>query len=249
MLGDKLYVSLTGFCGGGGGGEHQFLEIAVRELDTSIAPSTPQRLATRALTFLPDELETDPGVSSNAPSPAGVAAANGKLYVALGNLGNMADGTCYEPVGPGYLAEVDPETWTKTLHALPKECRNPMHVLGTTDRIYVACPGLYGQGAETEALVVLDAATLNPIRVTTFPRCAPEDPTSGPNACSVASPGKMAIIGDRLVIADTMSGRLFVTDLDGNVPAGMTAGIKVCELECYTPTSCSQSILDVVTIP
>lgn len=245
MLGEKLYVSLTGITGQEGG--NQLLEIAPREIDTGVPPATAQALATRALTFSADDLEKDDGAPSNYPSPAGVATASGTIYVALGNLGVVAGIPI--PVGPGYLAKVDPVTWTKTLYRMPDECRNPRHLLATADRIYVACPGLYGQGTPTEALVVLDAATMSPIRVTTFPRCGPSDPVDGPDACFTASPGRMTLAGDRLVIADEMSGRLFVTDLDGNVPEGMTAGIKVCELECYTPTWCTQSILDVISIP
>ena len=246
MFDDKLYVSLTGNTSGDPNGS-QLIEIAVRDIDTSIAPNNPQILATRSLVFPADELVNDhPANTQNYASPAGVAAANGKLYVALGNLGAVSVAV---PVGPGYLAVVDPVSWTKTLHKMPSACRNPRHVLATTSRVYVACPGLFGAGDPTEALVVLDAATMNPVKVTPFPRCEPSDPTSGPNACFVASPGRMTIADNQLVIADERSGRLFVTDLDGKVPAGMTAGIKVCNLECYIPTECYQSILDVVSIP
>ena len=245
MFNDKLYVSLTGVTAPGGG--DKLLEIAVRDIDTTIPPATPQILATRDLDFPASELVVDhPAAPQNYASPAGVAAANGKLYVALGNLGLVSVPV---PVGPGYLAVVDPETWTKTLYVLPDSCRNARHVLATTNRIYVACPGLHGTGDHPiEALVVFDAATMNIINETVFQRCEPGEPTNGPDACFNPAPGRMAIAGNRLIIADERYGRLFITDLDGNVPSEFSEGKKIFDLECNTPTECYQSVLDVIAV-
>jgi len=244
MLGDKLYISLTGITGLTGG--NKLLEIAVRNINTSIPPSTPQILATRELAFLPEELLKDPGAPENYPSPAGICSANGKLYVVLGNLGVV--GYLPVPVGPGYLAVIDTLTWTKTLHQLPDGCRNPRHVLVTDTLIYVSCAGFYGQGDPTEALVVLDALSMEVVNITIFPDCLPNGTNSGPYTVTPAAPGRMTILGNKLIIADEMTNRLFVTDLNGNIISELNEGIKICNFEYYSPTYCSQSIMDIVSV-
>jgi uncharacterized repeat protein (TIGR02543 family) len=241
---DKLYVSLTGLTGMTGG--DKILEIAVRDIDPNIPSTTPQILATRELSFPASELQMDPEFSANYSSPAGISAANGKLYVTLGNLGVVSG--IPAPVGAGYLAEINIATWTKQIHIMPQGCRNPKHVLATDTRIYVSCAGNYGQGdVQTEALVVLDAITKDIVNVTTFLPSLPNGTESGPVNPTNATPGRLAIAGNRVVIADEMTNRLFVTDLNGTILQGMANGIVICDFKYYTPTWASQAIMDVVS--
>ncbi|MCL2597060.1 MAG: T9SS type A sorting domain-containing protein [Paludibacter sp.] len=245
MYGNKLYVSLTGITGYAGG--DKLLEIAVHNIDTNIDATTAQILATRELSFLPSEMSIDVGITSSNPSPAGVAAANGKLYVALGNLAVISG--IPKAAGSGYLAVIDTALWTKTLYILPDGCRNPRQVLATDNRIYIACPGYYDElEPNAAALVVLDAVTMDVVNVTTFPACLPDGTQAGPITAKAAAPGRMTIVENNLVIADENTNRLFVTDLDGNIKSEMSEGIKVCNFMYYSPTEASQAMMDITSL-
>lgn len=241
FAGEKLYVSLTGTCYPDPEAGHQ---AGNRLLEVDVS-TTPGALG-RELVFAATDYERDEGVTESSPRPAGVAARGTTLYVAIGNL---APG-CMGSAGPGYLAVVD--TAAATLSArnlkLPDACRNPAYVLASETRLYVSCLGSYGAGAQPEeALVVLDAATEQVVATTVFPRC--EGFEDGPNACRTAVPGRLALHGNRLLVADNNAGRILVTDLDGAIPAGFEQGVQICGPKCYGEnTDCYQFTSDVLSI-
>lgn len=226
FAGDKLYVTLLGSCDATG----EAAGNRLLELDVSTAPGK----VTRELVFPAASFEKDAGAPANSPRPAGLAAVGAKLYVAIGNLASGGTSYCLGTAGPGFLAVVDTAADPMTFKAvkLPDQCRNPSFVLSTATRVYVSCLGAYGSAATTqEALVVLDPANDAVLKTTTFNRCA--DPFEvGPNACKTVVPGRLALHGDKLLVADNNAGRLLVTDLEGNVAQGFESGVTLCPLKC-----------------
>ena len=174
-------------------------------------------------------LTRDVDAPNNSARPAGVAALGDKLFVALGNL--TVD--CMVPAGPGYLAVVDlaaaPEAGEAgyALIELPEGCRNPQNVLGweAGNRVFVACAGEFGWGATpSEALVAVDASSGQAL-FTTRLGCG-----AGEAECTAATPGKMAMAGDWLLVGDASSGRLFAVDpMTGAVDAARPDGVHLCD--------------------
>jgi DNA-binding beta-propeller fold protein YncE len=240
VIGDRLYVTLLGTCTDAGhAAGNRLLEI-----DVSV---TPAKLL-RELAFVASDYEKDAAIAKSSPRPAGLASIGKKLYVAVGNL----KPDCFGSAGPGYVAVVD--TSAATLSAknikLPKECRNPGFVATAGSRVFVSCAGSYGYGAGVEeALVVLESFNDSVVRTTTFPRCGPNDPFDGPAACKTAVPGRLAVRGQRVYVADNNAGRLFAVDLGGNIVSAKE-GVKICPLKCDSSgKNCSQFTSDVLAIP
>ncbi|MBI5544633.1 MAG: hypothetical protein HY901_12140 [Deltaproteobacteria bacterium] len=242
FAGDKLYVTLLGTCDASGDAAGNRL----LELDVSTVPGK----ATRELVFNANDYLKDSGAAANSPRPAGLAAVGTRLFVAIGNLNPGCVGTA----GPGYLAVVDTAADPMTSQAiqLPDECRNPGFVLASADRVYVSCGGTYGPDwlpQDRQAVVVLDP-TADPValvKTVTFATCADRAET-GPAACKVVVPGRLALHGQKLLIADNNAGRLMVTDLDGNMVPGFESGVSLCPLSCPMGDSsqvCSQYTSDV----
>jgi len=251
FVGEKLYVTLLGTYTAEGEREGNKLV----EIDTASAPGK----VLPTLSFASSDYHKEDRARTSSPRPGPVAALGSVLYVGIGNLQVECDeegikqGRCGSPAGPGYLAVVDTSAATLSSRAirLPDSCRNPGYVLAQGERVYVSCLGAYGYGAKIEeALVVLDAKTDAVVRVTTFPRCPADAPYDGPQACKNATPGRMALQADRLLIADSAAGRLFVTDLEGRPVAGQEQGIAICPLQCKDgDTGCSQYTSDVLALP
>ena len=241
FAGDKLYVTLLGTCDATG----DLAGNRLLELDVSTVPGK----VTRELAFAAADYEKDAGAAANSPRPAALAAVGTKLYVAIGNLNS----NCWGTAGPGYLAVVDTAAapMTSTPIKLPDTCRNPSFVVASATRVYVSCLGSYGSAATVqESLVVLDPATNAVLKTTTFQRCSDAFET-GPAACKTAVPGRMALHGNKLLIADNNAGRLLVTDLDGNLISGLETGVALCPLKCPnndTTKTCYQFIGDVAAV-
>ncbi len=235
VVGTRLYVTLYGNC--------------MAPTDTSGNRLVEVNLLTglkgRELVFDAAAYEKNTGVAANAPRPAGVAAVGTKVFVAIGNL----TPNCAGPAGPGYLAVV--ETSATDLVPgnpikLPAECTNPGFVLASGGRLYVSCGGSWGYGTSGEALAVVDAATEKVLKTTTFARC--QNPAEkGPNACKTVVPGRLALHGNRVLIADSNAGRLLATDLDGTPVAGLEQGVTLCPLSCPSGDTgtCFQMVSDV----
>ena len=243
FVGDRLYLSLTGNCLDPTAGDTAGNRVL--EIDVSGAKGK----VTRELAFSAADYDKDISAAANSPRPAGLAAVGTKLFVAIGNL----DPGCLGAAGPGYLAVVDTSAAPLVSHALrlPDQCRNPTYLVAGTDRVYVACSGAYGFGADVEeSLVVVKASDESLVTTTTFARCA--DPSAkGPNACKTVVPGRLALHGSQLLITDSNSGRLLVTDLDGHVPDVFLSGVQVCPLRCPggdTSAQCYQLTSDVAVI-
>lgn len=179
----------------------------------------------------------DEGVTANSARPAGIAALDGKLFVALGNL--TVD--CMKPAGPGYLAVIDLEVppaegeAAYRLIELPADCRNPQNVLawgaGTDEaRVFVSCSGEYGWGATpSEALLAIDSKREEILFTTTF-GC--EGVAEG---CVPVTPGKMVMADGVLLVGDASSGRLFAVDpgTGATLPAHPN-GVHLCDLHPQT---------------
>ncbi len=174
-------------------------------------------------------LKKDAGIERNSARPAGVAAAGGKLFVALGNL--TID--CLQPAGPGYLAVIDLETDGKSdaayrLTELPAACRNPQNVLANADgtRVFVSCSGQFGYGeTPSEAVVAVDTDTEQPL-FTVRLGCTELDSDD----CRPATPGKMAFLADgSLLVGDSGDGRIFHFDAEtGAQDATLRKGLSIC---------------------
>ena len=182
------------------------------------------------IAFSAADLKKDPGVEQNSARPAGVAAAQGKLFVALGNL--TVD--CMMPAGPGYLAVIDLTTdgggsgAPYRLTELPSTCRNPQNVVANADgtRVFVSCSGQFGYGeTPSEAVVAVDADTEQPV-FTARLGCTALDS----DACRPATPGKMAFLADgSLLVGDAGAGRIFHLDAaTGEQDASIRKGLSIC---------------------
>jgi hypothetical protein len=179
------------------------------------------------------------------PTPAGITALQGRLYVTLNNL----DPRDYSAGGPGLLARIDPDTRAVDLFELGADCLNPGWVAPVGERLVVSCGGrarydasfnLIGIESTGLVLVEADGRVLDSLVL----RC-PQD-----TSCALPSAGRFAVVGSRVYVGDVNAGRIFVAEVVGEALVSRR-GLDTAEpplLVC--PRSNGPSLVgDVVALP
>lgn len=211
ILGQNLLLTLEGPTGKDDVG-NRLIEISLKTGDT-----------VRELYFPPTHFEVKTG-DANAARPFGLVVEGTKAYVALSNM----NATTWGPAGPSYVAIVEGSGRDLVLEKLIKVagCEGAANMIKVGDRLYVACMGDLSVGG---ALAIVDTTTQTVLRVQNGYRC--ED-KPGREDCFVAAPRTIARMGDKIIMGDSIEGRIFAFDLDGNPVAGTEYGVTVCSNAC-----------------
>ncbi|MGZ3459678.1 MAG: MXAN_6577-like cysteine-rich protein, partial [Archangium sp.] len=192
-----------------------------------------------------EALQPFPG-HTTVPSPAGIAARQGRVYAALGNL----DPRDFSAGGPGFLARIDPSTRAVDLLALGEGCLNPFWVVPVGEQLLVSCSGkaTYDRDfnlvdVKGTGLVLLDAED----RVTASLELRCPEGTS----CLLPSAGRFSVVNNRAYVGDNSAGRIFVIEVVGDSLVerrGFGPGAEPPLLAC--PRDNKPSLVgDVVAIP
>ncbi|WP_224244613.1 hypothetical protein [Hyalangium gracile] len=239
-IGSELWVTLYGNLGGdvSAGGKVARVSLA--------NPAQPQ-LDTSYLQ-LPGGAALQPFQgSSPIPSPSGIVAHKGRLYVALNNL----DPNTYGPGGPGLVARITPETREVTYLPLGNDCLNPGWLAPVANKLLVSCAGKATYDAsfnlvavEKTSMVLLDEQ--DAVVSTQLIACPPTGGT-----CALPSAGRFAVVGSRAYVGDNNAGRIFVYDVSGSqlvevrgLGPSKPAPIPACQREAGFSL-----VSDVVAIP
>ena len=212
-VGSTLWVPLYGGYGAGSADAGQ------RVIQVDI--SDPMNLRAMAEVSLKNlDLKGFDGGSSVA-RPFSAVTQRGQVYVALNNFGAECNPICV-PGGPGLLAKIDPSTKAVSVIDLGADaCLNPQWVSTLGDGLVVSCGGQANYTGQNFVLtsvsqagvVVLDA---NDRRVATWSPAAPTCGDAG--VCPLFLPGRFAVKGSSIFLADQNAGRLVVLDVaDGGI--------------------------------
>ncbi|QRN98713.1 hypothetical protein JRI60_06655 [Archangium violaceum] len=157
-----------------------------------------------------EALKPFPG-RTTVPTPAGIAARQGRVYAALGNL----DPRDFTVGGPGFLARIDPTTRAVELIELGEGCLNPFWVVSMGERLLVSCGGgtTYDRDfnlidVRGTGLVLLGAD--DRVVASLALRC-PEG-----TSCPLPSAGRFSVVGNRAYVGDNNAGRVFVIEVVGD---------------------------------
>lgn len=195
-LGDRAYVTLTG---GAGGGASAGEKIAVVDVSDPTAPSS---LGTIDLSALPLHPFPDAGIAFGRPF--GIAATPSALYVAIDTTDEG-----YQVVGPGLLAIVPLDGGSPVGVDLGADhCLDAIAVALHGDDVVVSCAGDSTRAPPVSAVLLMGGD--GRLREVKRLDCPGSD-----GGCTEPAAGRLALRGDRLVVADQAAGRLFVYDLDG----------------------------------
>jgi hypothetical protein len=167
--------------------------------------------------------------------PYALVAWKGKLYAPLNNLD-----VGYQPAGPGIVLELDPETRTLSTLDLGAVCLNAAGLTATADALYVSCTGKVTYDTNYVATAVEKASVVKLGKnasgaLEQLAAWSVACPTSG--ACP--SPGRLAVSGGKVFVADQAAGRVFVLSAsDLTEVAGFTAGapLQACPAPDGTTT-------------
>ncbi len=233
-VGNELFVTLYGgFADMSAGGKVARVSLVDPARPTKVEPYL--QLPSGAT------LQPFPG-QSTMPTPAGITAFNGSLYIALNNLN-----ASFQPGGPGLLAKVDPRNLQlESIINLGPECLNPGWVAPVGNQLVVSCTGRVTYdanfnvtAAEGTGLALLSAEDA------VVARYALSCP---PSATGCVPPGasRFAVVGSRVYLGEISAGRIFVIEVANNQlieRLGPTNAIAAC------PSSVGASLVgDVVAI-
>jgi hypothetical protein len=236
-LGSEVFVTLYGNLQGNPAAGGRVARVSLAD---PVAPSITDVLV------LPsgEDLRPFPG-RETLPTPTGITALQGRLYVTLNNL----DPRDYSAGGPGLLARIHPETRGVDLFDLGADCLNPGWVAPVGERLVVSCGGrprydasfnLLGIESTGLVLVGADGRVLDSLVL----RC-PQD-----TSCALPSAGRFAVVGSRVYVGDVNAGRIFVVEVVGEMLVARR-GLDTVEpplLAC--PRSNGPSLVgDVVALP
>lgn len=232
-VGSSLWVPLYG----GYGAEPSLAGQKVLEI-TVADPRAPSVVNTVDLSTL--DLKAFDG-GSTAARPWAITTHQGALYVVLNNL----EASTYAPAGPGFLARIDPVSRAVTLVDLGADvCLNPQSVAEAASGLVVSCGGLAQYtgpamalvGAEHSGLVLLDA---NDRRVAQWSPWA----CDGDAGCAPMLPGRLAVLNNRVFLADQNAGRILAFDFtDGGLTEERV--IQACTVSSTTGVA---NVSDVLT--
>ncbi len=237
-LGSDVYVTLLGNLRTAPAAGGKVVRVSMAE------PSAPRIMDTFVLPT-GEALQPFPG-HTPVPTPVGIAAHQGRVYAALGNL----DPRDFSVGGPGFLARIDPATRAVDLLALGEGCLNPFWVVPMGERLLVSCGGgtTYDNNynlvdVRGTGLVLLGAE--DRVVASLALRC-PEA-----TSCPLPSAGRFAVVGNRAYVGDNSAGRVFVIEVVGDSLVerrGLGPGAEPPILAC--PRGGGPSLVgDVVAIP
>ncbi|WP_224361490.1 MXAN_6577-like cysteine-rich protein [Hyalangium versicolor] len=201
-LGTDLWVTLYGNLGGDVSAGGKVARVDVKN------PLQPQ-LSTPYIQ-LPTGGALQPFEDSNpVPSPAGIVAHHGRLYVTLNNL----DPNTFGAGGPGLVARIDPQSLEVTYLSLGDNCLNPGWLAPVGDKLLVSCGGDATYDAnynlvavKKTAVVLLDAQ--DAVAATQVLECPAAN-----SSCALPSAGRFAVVGSLAYVGDNNAGRIFVYDV------------------------------------
>ncbi len=230
-IGSRLFVPLYG----GYGAEAADAGQGLAQIDIT-NPATPA-LAGR-ISFKTLDLKAFDGGSPVA-RPWAVVARNGAVYVALNNL----NPDTYVAEGPGLVARVDALTGNVTVIDLgAADCLNPQWLGAVGTSLVVSCGGriTYSPTFSVESVtaagvVVLDAQDARLPTVWSSAGSCGADADAG--ACRLMMPGRFAVSGQQVLLADQNGGRVVVLQVtaDGVVEVrGGAAALSVCPVSATT---------------
>jgi hypothetical protein len=204
-LGSELWVTLYGNLGGD-------VTAGARVARVNVANPRQPELLSHVLLAYGEPLQPFPG-SYPAPTPAGIVAHRGQIYVALNNL----DPNTYAPGGPGMVVRISPDGVYSTYLSLGERCLNAGWIAPVGNKLVVSCAGRATYDAnynlvavEKSALALLDeqdaVVDLYPI----------ECPAASGSTCALPSAGRFAVVGNQILLGDNNAGRIFIVEVSGS---------------------------------
>ncbi len=240
-LGDAMYVPLYGGFGAAAASAGQrVVKVDITQPEAPSAVTSYPMPQGAALQPLPNG---DP-----VARPWSITAHQGQLFVALSNL----NPDTYVPEGNGMLARIDPVSGDVTPIDLGNDvCLNAVSVASDGQRLFVTCQGkvsydpttFLANGVEKAALVVVQA---DGTRLAATPIACPHT-----GDCSPIVPGRFALVGGDVFVADQNGGRVFVYGFtDGGLVErrGYQSGgpIQACAVDSTTGVS---NVADLLALP
>lgn len=200
-VGSTLWIPLYGGMGeaaADAGQELQLVNIASPE-----APVLEGRVSLKNV----DLLAFDGG--SPVARPFSITQLDGEVYVALNNL----NAATYTVEGPGLLARVNPaDAGVQLIDLGADECLNPQWVTTVGDSLAVSCGGraTYDSNFALESVTAAGVVLVkNGARTAAWhSSCAGLDAGS----CTFVLPGRIAVSGTKLFVADQNAGRVMVLE-------------------------------------
>jgi hypothetical protein len=204
-LGSELWVTLYGNLGG---------DVSAGGRVARVNVANPRQPALLSHVPLPsgDPLQPFPG-SNPVPTPAGIVAHRGQIYVALNNL----DPNTFGPGGPGIVVRISPDGANATYLPLGERCLNAGWLASVGNKLVVSCAGkaTYDENfnlvaVENSALALLDEQDAV---VDTYPI---ECPAVSGSTCALPSAGRFAVVGNQILLGDNNAGRIFFVEVSGS---------------------------------
>jgi hypothetical protein len=208
-LGSELWVTLYGNLGGDASAGGKVARVSV---------ANPRQPALLSYVPLPSGDSLQPFQDSNPiPTPAGIVAHRGQIYVALNNL----DPDTFAPGGPGMVARISPDGANVTYLSLGERCLNTGWLASVGSKLVVSCAGeaTYDSNynllaVRSSALALLDeqdaVVDIHPI----------ECPAASGSTCALPSAGRFAVVGNQILLGDNNAGRIFVVEVSGSELVG-----------------------------
>jgi hypothetical protein len=224
-VGTSLWVPLYG----GVGAASAALGQRVVEVDIT-EPRNPRVIHEVSLTGI--DLKPFDGGAPVA-RPWAITALDGDVFVALNNL----DPVDYRPLGPGLVARINPLTRALRVLDLGASCLNPQWVAPLGGLLAVTCGGRASFDMQTFRLLAIEGAGAVVIDVDgrRLAQWQPEPVRCADAAsCPLFLPGRFAVVGQSLFVADQNAGQVAVLDASD---AGLTlrrALLPMCPLDSVT---------------
>lgn len=228
-VGSTLWVPLYGGYGAEAADAGQ--ELAKIDVTNPSSPALAGRVTLKGLDLKP----FDGG--SPVARPWAIVAKNDVLYVALSNL----NPDTYAPEGPGLVARVDATSEAVTVIDLGgADCLNPQWVGRVGESIAVSCggritfsPSFVAESVTSAGLVAIDSRDARlAMGWSSAGTCAADA-----GACKLMLPGRFAVSGQQVFLADQNGGRVVVLEVDDagvrEVRAGESA-LSICPLSATT---------------
>jgi hypothetical protein len=185
--------------------------------------------------------------------PWAITARNGALYVALNNL----NPDTYAAEGPGLVARITPaDGGVAVIDLGAQDCLNPQWLASVGDGLAVSCGGrvtyspTFTVDAVSQAgLVLLDGQDR---KVGAWSSACPADAgvlADGGAACLPMMPGRLSVVGRRILLGDQNAGRvvfLDATDAGLVEVKGVTSALTLCPI---SPLTGAGNVSDVLGTP
>ncbi len=193
------------------------------------------------------------GGTMSVAGPYAITTLGGQLYVALNNLNPFV--LPEVPGGPGLIAVVDPDTLNAQIIDLGADaCQNVVYVTAGAGVLYASCAGsaVYDLNnaviANAHAGVVAYDLAASAVR-TSWSAACPADAgvlADGGSSCIPILPGRVAVFGTDVFVADQSGGRIFVLDASDG---GLTQKGQPIQACAYDPITGFANVADILSLP